>query len=271
MADLFFLTELAERTRGTAPGVRLAHPFLLEPIEGRDAVVRSLSAAQGALDMALQASAWIRSETAAAIAWRCGVSACEIEGVTLALLDGEGRIGEVRIAVRPVQCLEGWRERLQPWLANQPRTWALPLEGLDASDARDATHAAAPVHRRPPFPLSDDVAFHGPAFTRPVRGLSEVSHVLAHAGAVYGECEYGLAMRSGTRFLRVFRSKALPLEIVSIARLDADDRIVEWTAFMQPWPSMIVFRDRLRARLAGYLDDSFYERCAGVPTAGNRA
>ncbi|WP_206957063.1 hypothetical protein [Trinickia acidisoli] len=252
MSDLFFLNELSEFAV-LASDMRLAHPFVIEPIEGKEAVLRSLRAAAEALGSELEASARFQGDSAAAVAWTSGPAERKIEGVTLALLDEQGKLAEVRIALRPVQFLDEWRERLLPWLSSQPRTWQVA-----PPDARPADSAEL-VHRRFPFPLADEAAFHAPAFVRPVRGVDAVTHVLAHAGAAYGECEYGPALRSDMQFLRAFTSKALPLEIVSIARLDADERIADWRAYMQPWPSMIVFRDRMRARLGDYLDPSYFE------------
>ena len=251
MPDLFFLTEIEASTRRLAPDVRLAHPFLLEPIEGVDAVVPTLRACAAALGSKLEACYRFQDDSGVAVSWRCGQLGGEIQGVTLALTNARGDICDLSILLRPVQFLHAWRERLRPWLASQPGTWELTPP--------DAAEVAEPTHRRFPFPLSDDAVFHAPACVRPVRGADAVSHVLAHASAAYGECEYGIALRSGNQFFRAFTSKVLPLEIASVARLDADQRTAEVFAFMRPWSSMIVFRDRLRASLKGYLDDSFYD------------
>ncbi|WP_156429494.1 hypothetical protein [Burkholderia sp. TSV86] len=252
MRQPFFLTMLEAATRGLAPEARLAHPFLRERIEGADAVVRSLGHLEEALGDEASAYLEFRGDAAAAVAWRAGKPDRRIEGVTLALTNADGMIDDVRVAVRPLQWLGPWRDRLRRVMTawNEERT----LDPVGFAEPADSE----PVPRRLPFPLSDEAVFHGPAFVRPVYGAAAVSHVLGHAGAVYGECEYGPALRNGAHFLRAFTSKRLPLEIVSIAHLDSDERIDEWTAFMQPWPSMVLFRDHLKRRLGDYLDASFY-------------
>lgn len=249
MSPPLFLTALDAGARRLAHDVRVAHPFRREPVVGADAALRCLHELADTLDAELDVHLRFDGDAGLAAAWRCGPAERAIDGVTLALTNADGAIAELRIAVRPLPFVAPWRARFE-------RVTVLPRDA-DTGDAvpRDDT---APVQRRLPFPLSDDVAFHGPAFVKPVRGVDAVSRVLGYAGAVYGECDYGPALRSGAHFLRAFTSKQLPLEIVSIAHLDADDRIDEWTAYMQPWDNMVLFRERLRAQLGDYLDASYY-------------
>ncbi|TCW77854.1 hypothetical protein C5O80_32190 [Burkholderia sp. SRS-46] len=244
-----FLTALDAGTRRLAHDVRVAHPFRREPVVGADAALRCLHELAGTLDAEVDVHLRFDGDTGAAVAWRCGPADRRIDAVTLALTNADGEIAELRIAVRPLPFVAPWRARFE-------RVTAVPRD-VDADDTAQPDDTR-PVQRRMPFPLSDDVAFHGPAFVKPVRGVDAVSHVLGYAGAVYGECDYGPALRNGAHFLRAFTSKQLPLEIVSIAHLDADDRIDEWTAYMQPWDNMLLFRERLRAHLGDYLDASYY-------------
>lgn len=250
MAELFFLERLEQNTRGLAPDVRFAHPFRIGAVEGADAVRQSLRAAFEALGQELVSSLEFRGDGAAAVAWRSGPPDREIQGVTLALIDAEGWIRELRIALRPVQFLTGWRERLRA---------RLPAEGGWERPAVPAPSGPAePADPRLPIPVSDDAVFLGPAFARPVKGGDALRHVVGHARVVYGPCVDGPTLRNGAYVLRAFTSD-LPLEIVSIAHLDAGGRVDAWSVFMQPWPSLVVFAERLRERLGDFLDASFYE------------
>lgn len=253
MSELFFLDELERNAQGLASGVRLAHPFLLDPVEGADAVLRSLQTAFAALDQKIVSSLVFQGESAAAVAWKSGPRDREIQGVTLAVMNPEGWINELRIALRPVQFLTPWRERLRIRLSAEAGP-ELPSPSMHS----ETIDPAEPIDPRLPLPLNDHAVFHGPAFVRPVKGADAVRRVLGHARAVYGECEYGPVLRNGDHVLRAFTSN-LPLEILSIAHLDAGGCVDEWSAFMQPWPSMILFLERLQACLDGYLDASFYE------------
>jgi hypothetical protein len=236
-----------------APDVRLAHPFLRAPVVGAGAVRQSLRVASEALDQEVVSSLEFQSDSAAAVLWKSGPQGREIQGVTLALMNANGLINELRIALRPVQHLARWREMLR---AGSPLEsgWDIPPTSQRAVTAG----SVEPVDARLPLPLSDHAVFHGPVFVRGVEGADAVTHVVGHARAVYGECEYGPVLRNGAYVLRALTSK-LPLEILSIAHVDDNGCVDEWSAFMQPWPGMMLVLEQLRARLDGYLDTSFFE------------
>ncbi len=250
MSDLFFLKRLAPDGTGWAADLRFAHPFLRQPIVGVNAIMASLRALADALGQPTHAYREFRGQAGAAVAWRCGA----IHGVMLAVLNGDGQVAELRMALRPALYLEAWRNRLLPWLARQDGGWEPPPLPEDAA-ADDGEQESFKL----PFPLSENVQFHSPALVRPVQGVAAVSHVIAHAKSAYGDAEYGPALLDGDCFLRAYSARQTQLEIVSIARLDANECVSDLEVFMQPWPSLVLFRHRLRARLGDYLDATFYE------------
>jgi hypothetical protein len=248
MSELFFVNRLDPDHQGWAPDLRFAHPFLREPVVGADAIRESLRALADALGRPATAYLEFRGASGAAVAWKCGA----IHGVTLAVPNDAGQIAELRIALRPALFLEAWRTRLLPWLARHGGGWE-PPPLPDAADDGEQTDFQLP------FPLSDNVQFHSPALVRPVQGVAAVSHVIAHAKAAYGDAEYGPALLNGNAFLRAYSARQTQLEIVSIAQLDRHERVRDLEVFMQPWPSLVLFRHRLRARLGDYLDTTYYE------------
>lgn len=250
MSELFFLEELERRASGLAPGVTLAHPFLLARVRGAQAVLHSLRTASRTLGHPVVRTLRFEGEGAAAVAWSAGPPEREIHGVTYVALDPAGWISDVRIALRPLAHITPWRERLQAGLAEQELPG--PLRGPREDPS------APPADPNLPLPLDERVVLHSPAFTRPIVGAEALRRVIGHARAIYGECETGPALRCGSHVLRALTS-ALPLEMVSIARLDGDGRVAEWSVLMQPWPAMMLFSERLRARLGGAFDDAYHE------------
>ena len=185
--------------------------------------------------------------------WTTGPAGREMQGVTVALRNADGYVEEVRIVVRPFPLLAGWRERLRKDLP-PAAGWELP-PGTPRIAPPAPGEAADP---RLPFRLTEDAQFHGPIFVRTIEGASTVSHVIGHARAVYGVCDYGPVLQSGAYTLRTLTSK-LPLEMVSLSRVTPDGRVAEFSVFMQPWPVVELFHDAMRARLADRLDASFFE------------
>lgn len=247
----FYLESMLGRTRGIAHDARLKHPFLLDPVIGSEAIRDIVRETHVALDQEVVAALELRGERMAATVWRSGA----LHGVTVVITNADDQITEVRILLREFVLLAGWRARLRDRL---PTALGWELTG-ERKHLLAAEHAdPEPADTSAPVPLASDVRFHGPAFVKPIQGAESVRQVIGHARAAYGSCEYGPPLRGGSSVLRAYTSR-LPLEIASLLQLGADGSAQELSVFMQPWPTVAVFCDRLRARLAGALDPSYFE------------
>lgn len=260
-AEMFFLDDLAEKTRGFTRDARLKHPFLLHPVIGSGDIQQMLRATFAALDHEVIPSLEFHGDRMAATVWSSRTLGHELHGMTLIVTNEEGRVEEARILLRHFQLLARWRARLQDSLPAAPG-WELPTELAVALASIRSPVPGEPLNTTLPFALSDDAQFHGPAFVKPVVGAERVRNVVGQARTVYGACDYSPLLHSGAYALRAFTSK-LPLEIASISHLTPEGSTREISVFMQPWPTVAVFCDGMRARLAGALDPSFFELESG--------
>lgn len=256
-AEMFFLDDLVERTRGITGDTRLKHPFLLDPVIGDGAIQRLLGATFSALDHEVVSSREFRGDRMAAVVWNSRARGHALRGATVVVTNADGFVEEARIVLAHFQLVSAWRARLQRVMPDAAG-WELPRELARALAPKRSPVPGEILDVTLPFALSEHASFHGPAFVKPVEGADRVRDVIGHARAVYGACEYGPLLRSGADVLRAYTSR-LPLEIVSMSHITADGSTSEVAVFMQPWPVVAVFCDGMRARLGGVLDASFFE------------
>ena len=93
-----------------ASDVILRHPFRMDAVHGPAAVLSALEDMRNTVGVETEEIEAFRSETAQALIWRTQDG--RIEGCTLTLLAGP-KIAEIRIMLRPVHELAGWRDRLR--------------------------------------------------------------------------------------------------------------------------------------------------------------
>jgi hypothetical protein len=256
-AEMFFVDDLVEKTRGLARDARLKHPFLVKPIDGAEAARGVLRATSAALDSGVVPWLEFAGHGVASLVWTSRTCGHEIFGVTVAVMTDDGYVKEVRIMLRELAAAADWRARLRDRMPDLPG-WELPGELAQAYARAGVTGRGEPAGTPLPFPPSEDARFMSPALVKPVEGADSVRLVVGHARAIYGECEIGPALRNGAHALRTLTSK-LPLEMASLSHLTANGSVTEMSVFMQPSPVVAVFATGMRARLTESIDPSYFE------------
>lgn len=257
MPDSFFLGSLLADRSGFAPDAILRHPFSSEPVTGEAAIRAALEDLAAALGAAPEVMVTLPGQAEAAVVWTAQCDGHPIEGVTLALFRADGRLRELRLLARPFPRLGPWRDRALRTAASADG-WELPA-GVDRSIPPPVPGEEVDPHFV--FPLADDIVFKSPILLRPVEGADRVRLVVGHAAAVYGDRAVSVRLMNGPFALNAWtgQTSGLPMEMAALVRFGDDRRARELTVFMQPWPAAALFRDRVRARLEGVLDASWFE------------
>ena len=234
-----------------ASDVILRHPFRMDAVHGPAAVLSALEDMRNTVGVETEEIEAFRSETAQALIWRTQDG--RIEGCTLTLLAGP-KIAEIRIMLRPVHELAGWRDRLRA-LAPQGE-WDL-AETVDRVPDYDPSE---PVDPHFPFPVAENAVFNSPILRRKPRGAELVRTVIGHASAVYGHRNLGPVLGGGARRVSYWTGNVVgfPVEMAGMIDFDADGAMGSTTVFMQPMPVVEIFRNLVGYRLKDILEDGYF-------------
>ncbi|WP_161973774.1 hypothetical protein [Hwanghaeella grinnelliae] len=235
-----------------AQDATLKHPFRRDEIIGSEKVSQALAEIVATVPGPLEEIETLQGEAAVATLWK--LSGSELHGCTLALIHG-GEVRELRIMVRPVHEAESWAA------ANRAKApegiWTVPSD-IPRSRAFDK---AAPVDPHFPFAVAQDAVFASPILHREPQGAELVKTVVGHAAAIYGTRELGPSLGAGARRLSYWTGsvEGFAAEMAALLRFNMSGEMASLEVFMQPMPVTFLFRDHVRHRLQGILDDSYFE------------
>lgn len=235
-----------------ARGVALKHPFRRDELAGPEQVYNALADLVASAPGTFEEIEIFRDQAAISILWQ--LSGSELHGCTLALID-DGKVRELRIMLRPVHEAEIWAA------ANRARApdgiWTV---SADIPRYREFDRAA-PVDPHFPFGVAPDAVFASPILRRKPQGADLVKKVVGHAAAIYGTRELGPSLGSGLRRFSYWTGsvEGHAVEMAASIQFNASREMASLEVFMQPLPVTLLFRDQVRHRLRGILDDSYFE------------
>jgi hypothetical protein len=252
-----FVPEVAEALKVGARELALKDPFTTAVTRGQTAL-RLVEAAERSLERPPVQTARFEGEGAVASLWTAQIEGRTLQGCTAALALPGGGV-EVRITARTLPVTTLWRDRVRGAAAGlvPEEAWELP-EGTDLSvpdpDPQEVLDAQLP------FPLAPETVFYSPVLLRPVEGAALVDKLIAHASATYGDRLVGAALigSSEALFLWTGSVSGVPVEATTTMRLE-QGLITSMAVYMQPWPAIRLFGERMRARSKGWLSPDYFE------------
>jgi hypothetical protein len=251
-----FVPEVAEVLKVSAREIALQDPFTTATTRGETAL-RLIEAAERSLERPPVPTARFETEGAAATLWTGEVQGRILYGCTAALVLPQGG-AEVRITLRSLPVTTLWRDRVRGAAAGlvPEEAWELPA-GTDLSLPRPDPQEVLDAHL--PFPLAPEAAFHSPILARSVYGAALVEEVIAHASATYGARSIGARMLAGPEALFLWTGgvSGVPMEVATWMRIE-QGHIAELSVYMQPWPAVRLFHDRMRVRTTGLLSPDYF-------------
>ena len=115
--DAVLAGDLAAVSEALSPEVVLNSPVAFRPFEGRDTVVQVLTAVTETFE-GFRYTDELAGETAHALVFRATVDGKQVEGIDLLRFDGDGRIVDLTVLVRPLSATVALAQAMAPKVAH---------------------------------------------------------------------------------------------------------------------------------------------------------
>lgn len=256
----FFIRELLEMLNPAEPKrMRLRHPFVRAEIQGEAEVSGALERLGGALSSLRGANEYSQPGLAAKC-WEADFDGSKIRGATAvsAPETGDGVVAAILVSTYP--SASRWRDHVKAGASGTPpqSAWELPA-GEDIAAAPPEPESG--LDPKLPFPIAEDMVFHSPVLSIPVRGPDLITRIFAHTSAIYGDRKYGPKIQAGRSVMSFWEASisGFAIEVANEIRFNAKGEAEEMAMSMRPWPVVKIFRDRCIAKTRHFLDNSYFQ------------
>lgn len=211
-------------------GLHLANPFEAQILESEEAA-ELVQAIRSALPKEPTLIQEYQNDERRWFHWSVPIAGGDLHGVTASRWNDRASI-----YLRPF-----------PLVARLCEQMGYPLS--EPGEVPKATEPASSPHL--PFPLAPEVRFSSPLLLNPVIGLDEVTRVLSHASATYGQRTYGHSASAGSGRLMEWSSFGAiePLESISLTQFLPTGCASDIKVFMRPAQGVARFRAQMKQRL----------------------
>jgi hypothetical protein len=240
-----------------APDVTFHTPILTKPVSGKDIVLPVIPYAATVTGKPRYTQE-IRADTQTVLLWNGMVEGYALQGATVLIDDAAGQIRDITILMRPYPVVTLFQHSMyQRFASSIPADhWVL------AAEPASRPHNQATSVMLPPAPLSlaPDVTLQSPVLTKEVRGKDQVAAVQKAVSALYGARSYQATFSTATQRITLWEApiNGYTAQGLSIDTVDAQERIIEMTELMRPWPVVTLLREALLAQSLAFLTPDYW-------------
>jgi len=240
-----------------APDVTFHTPILTKPVSGK-AVMLPVIPYAATLTGKPHYTQEIRADTQTVLLWQGTVEGYALQAATVLTDDSAGQIRDITILMRPYPVVTRFQHRMyQRFASSIPADyWVL------AAEPANRPHNQAVSATLPPAALSlaPDVTLQSPVLTKEVRGKEQVAAIQKAVSAVFGARSYQATFSTPTQRIALWEASinGYTAQGLSINTVDAEERIIEMTELMRPWPVVALLREALLAQSLAFLTPDYW-------------
>lgn len=240
-----------------AADVSFHTPILTKPVRGKAMVLPVLAYAV-TLTGKPRYTLEIRADRQTVLLWNGTVEGYALQAATVLTDDAAGQIGDITILMRPYPLVTRFQQAMyQHFASSIPADyWVLAAEPASRPHHQAASATLPPAD----LSLAPDVTLHSPVLTKEVRGKDQVGALLKAVNAIYGARVYQATFSTPTQRIALWEApiNGYTAQGLSINTLDAEERIIEITELMRPWPVVALVRDALLAQSLMFLTPDYW-------------
>jgi len=240
-----------------APDVTFHTPILTKPVSSK-AVVLPVLAYAATLTGQPRYTLEIRADTQTVLLWNGTVEGYALQAATVLTDDSAGQIRDITILMRPYPVVTLFQQAMyQRFASSIPADhWVLAPEPASRQQNQAPSAMLPPVARS----LAPDVTFQSPILTKEVRGKDQVGAVLQAVSAVSSTRSYLATFSTPTQRIALWEAPidGYATQGLTITTVDAEERIIEMTELMRPWPVVALLREALLAQSLAFLTPDYW-------------
>jgi len=240
-----------------APDVTFHTPILTKPVSGKDQVLPVLAFA-ATLTGKPRYTLEVRADMQTVLLWNGTVEGYALQAATVLTDDPAGQIRDITILMRPYPLVTRFQHSMYQRFASSipPDHWVLAAEPTNRPH-NQTTSATLPTAA---LPLAPDVTLQSPVLTKEVRGKEPVAAVQKAVSTVYGTRLYQATFSTPTQRIALWEApiNGYTAQGLRIDTVDAEERIIDMTELMRPWPVVALLREALLAQPLAFLTPDYW-------------
>jgi hypothetical protein len=240
-----------------APDVAFHTPILTKPVSG-EAVVLPVLAYAATLTGKPHYTQELSADTKTVLLWQGTVDGYALQVATVLIDDAAGQIRDITILMRPYPVVTRFQHSMyQRFAASIPADhWVLAAEPATRLHNQAASATLPPAT----LDLAPDVTLRSPVLTKEVRGKGPVAAIQKAVSAVYTTRSYQATFSTPTQRIALWEApiNGYTAQGLSIDTVDAEDRIIDMTELMRPWPVVALLREALLAQSLVFLTPDYW-------------
>ena len=240
-----------------APDVTFHTPILTKPVSGK-AVMLPVIPYAATLTGKPRYTLEVRADMQTVLLWNGTVEGYALQAATVLTDDSAGQIRDITILMRPYPVVTLFQHSMyQRFASSIPADyWVLAAEPANGAQNKPTSATLPP----PALSLAPDVTLHSPVLTKEVRGKDQVAAVQKAVSTVYGTRLYQATFSTPTQRIALWEApiNGYTAQGLRIDTVDAEERIIDTTELMRPWPVVALLREALLAQSLAFLTPDYW-------------